>query len=257
MSTPHVLVLRSAGVNCELETARAWELAGAVVRILHVNELRDRPALLQEAQVLKIRGGFSFGDDISGGKILAGQLQAYVGDALRAFASQDRLILGICNGFQVLCKSGLLPGETGGEPLPPVTVATNLSGKFEDRWVHLARTSDQCVFLKRLDRYEMPVAHGEGRVTAKTSDEMAQLVRRGFVALCYRSSNGGPVAYPENPNGSMLDVAGICDETGRVFGLMPHPERFVDRTHHPAWTSRDIETPDGRAIFESAVEYFE
>ena len=256
MSSPRVLVLRAVGVNCEFETVHAWELAGAIAVVVHINALRENPGQLLDHQILTIPGGFSYGDDISAGKILAYQMQVFLGDQLRVFAERDRLIIGICNGFQVLCKTGLLHGGGGAGDLPAATITANVSGKYEDRWVRLRRASENCVFLKRAAAYELPVAHGEGRVMACSAQEMNRLADLGCVAMQYTSGNGASVAYPDNPNGSMMDVAGLCDLSGRVFGLMPHPERFIHETQHPEWTSRDNTQPDGRAIFESAVDQF-
>ena len=256
MSSPQVLVLRAAGVNCEVETVQAWELAGARAQVVHINALRANPGQLLDYQILTIPGGFSYGDDVSAGKILANQMQVFLGDQLRAFAERDHLIIGICNGFQVLCKTGLLHGGGGAGGLPAATITANISCKYEDRWVRLRRASENCVFLRRAAVYELPVAHGEGRVMACSDEEMNRLAELGCVAMQYTSRNGASVAYPDNPNGSMMDVAGLCDPSGRVFGLMPHPERFIHETQHPEWTSRDTAQADGRAIFESAVDHF-
>ncbi len=253
MSSPRVLVLRAAGVNCEVETVHAWELAGARAEVVHINALRENPGQLLDYQILTIPGGFSYGDDVSAGKILANQMQVFLGDQLRVFAERDRLIVGICNGFQVLCKTGLLHG---GDDLPTATIMANVSGKYEDRWVRLRRASENCVFLKREAVYELPVAHGEGRVMACSDGDMNRLAELGCVAMQYTSCNGASAEYPDNPNGSMKDVAGLCDPSGRVFGLMPHPERFVHETQHPEWTSRDNAQADGRLIFESGVAHF-
>ncbi len=254
MANPRVLVLRTAGVNCEQETAYAWTLAGAVPEIMHVNCLRAAPERLHDYQVLTIPGGFSYGDDIAAGRIFANQLQLFLGDVLREYAGRERLILGICNGFQVLCKAGLLPGASD---LPRVTMARNLSGKYEDRWVPLRRTAAACVFLAGQGEFELPVAHGEGRVLAEDPAAMQRLDDAGCVALRYGSGGGGPVGYPQNPNGSMLDVAGLCDRSGRILGLMPHPERACEPTHHPQWTRRaGCPHPAGRDIFKSAVAWF-
>ena len=255
MAKPLVLVLRTAGVNCELETAHAWEQAGAQATIIHLNELTASPGKLGDCQILTIPGGFSYGDDLGAGRIFANQLMLKLEDQLREFAAGGGLILGICNGFQVLCKAGLLPGRVADTRGPRVTVTRNISAKYEDRWVLLKRASQQCAFLSAQERYELPVAHGEGRVLAARVEDMHALAEAGCVALQYQSGNGGAVSYPDNPNGSMLDVAGLCDSSGRILGLMPHPERYVHHTQHPEWTSRDSESADGRAIFESAIGY--
>ena len=156
----------------------------------------------------------------------------------------------------VLCKTSLLHGGGGSGDLPAATITANVSGKYEDRWVRLRRASDNCAFLKRAAVYELPVAHGEGRVMASSGQKMNRLAELGCVAMQYTSHNGASAAYPDNPNGSMMDVAGLCDPSGRIFGLMPHPERFIHETQHPEWTSRDDTQADGRAIFESAVAHF-
>jgi phosphoribosylformylglycinamidine synthase len=157
----------------------------------------------------------------------------------------------------VLCKTGLLRSGESGNGLPAATITANVSGKYEDRWVRLRRTSQKCAFLMRAEAYELTVTNGEGRVMACSEADMNSLAELGCVAMRYTSHNGASVAYPDNPNGSMMDVAGLCDPSGRVFGLMPHPERFVHETQHPEWTSRDVASADGRAIFESAVAHFD
>lgn len=255
MGQPRVLILRAAGVNCEMETAHAWSLAGAVADVRHINELRANPRQLHAYQVLTIPGGFSYGDDISAGKVFANELLIFLGDSLREFAARERLILGICNGFQVLCKAGLLPGGPQDADLPPATITANLSGKYEDRWVRLGRSSEKCIFLSRARVYELPVAHGEGRVVTATEQGMHKIAEQGCVALRYQTRDGAPPSYPDNPNGSMSDVAGLCDPSGRIFGLMPHPERFIHHTQHPEWTSCESGLPDGLAVFESAVAF--
>jgi phosphoribosylformylglycinamidine synthase len=254
MSQPRVVVLRAAGVNCEVETAHAWEVAGAAADVMHVNVLRESPDCLEDYDILTVPGGFSYGDDLSAGRILANQLRTRLGDRLHAFADQDRLILGICNGFQVLCKAGLLPDPA--DETQPATITRNDSGKYEDRWVQLRRIKDHSPFLAELDRYELPVAHGEGRVVAASEAAMAALSERGCVALVYTHSGSSPAGYPANPNGSMLDVAGLCDPSGRILGLMPHPERFIFPTQHPEWTSRTEARADGMSLFSSAVAAF-
>ncbi len=253
IATPTALIIRAAGVNCERETAHAWECVGARATIVHVNELIARPQMLDEIQILTIPGGFSYGDDIAAGRILANQLMQRLGDALRHYCARGGLILGICNGFQVLCKSGLLPSPGNG--LPGVTITANRSRRYEDRWVHVARGVRHCAFLQHDGPYVLPVAHGEGRIAVDTPAAVAKLAEAGCTALRYRRSDGTTPDYPDNPNGSCDDLAGLCDPTGRIFGLMPHPERFIDPTQHPEWTSRPIESPHGRLVFESAITY--
>ena len=255
MATPRVLILRAPGANCDAEAQFAFEQAGAPAERVHVNRLREQPGLLQRYQVLVIPGGFTYGDDVAAGKILANQLRHFLGDALRTFRDADKLILGVCNGFQALLKAGLLvmPDDEG----PLATLAHNAAGKFEDRWIHLRATPGRCPFLKGCDRLHLPVAHGEGRLVCREPWILQGLDEAGQVVLRYVRADGGPPAYPDNPNGSQGDVAGLCDVSGRVFGLMPHPERHVLPTQHPRWTRLGLAAEgDGLQIFRNAVEYF-
>lgn len=262
MAEVKVLVLRAAGTNCDRESVHAFELAGAKVRALHINRILENPRLLDEFQILTLPGGFSYGDDIAAGKILANQLLHHLAGHLRKFVEAEKLIIGICNGFQVLVKAGLLPG-----PLPlesgasgngqMVTLTYNDSDKFEDRWVYLEACSKRCVFLRSPARVYLPVAHGEGKFVAKDPEVLKALNENDQVSFRYTTAEGGEPKYPDNPNGSMEHIAGITDATGRILGLMPHPERHVHRTHHPQWTRLKAERePDGLAIFTNAVGYF-
>ena len=258
MATPLALILRAPGTNCDEETAFAFEQAGGNTQRVHINQLRVQPSLVSDAQILCLPGGFSYGDDIAAGRILAGQIRWHLSDVLREFKDAGKLILGICNGFQVLIQTGVLLIENAGAA-SAATLTDNDSGKFEDRWVHLKTDSDQCVFLKGLQRMYLPVAHAEGRFVTRREDVLNLLEERQQLALRYASSgrNGAALAFPENPNGSQKNVAGVCDETGRVLGMMPHPERFIQRTQHPRWTRETLpEQGDGLALFKNAVGYF-
>jgi phosphoribosylformylglycinamidine synthase len=255
MATPRVLILRAPGANCDAETQFAFELAGAEPERIHVNRLRERPALLHDFQILVVPGGFTYGDDVGSGKILANQLAHFLGDALRQFRSHDKLILGICNGFQVLLKAGLLlpPDEDG----PLATLTNNTSGKFEGRWIYLQANPERCPFLKGYERLHLPVAHGEGNFLVREAWILKGLEQTGQVVLRYVDADGKPGGYPVNPNGAQGDVAGICDSTGRVLGLMPHPERHILPTQHPRWTREALKDEgDGLRLFKNAVEYF-
>jgi phosphoribosylformylglycinamidine synthase len=255
MAAPNVLILRAPGANCDRETQFAFEQAGAVAERLHINRLREHPALLQRYQILVVPGGFTYGDDVAAGKILANQLAHYLGDALRRFRDAGKLILGICNGFQALCKAGLLvaPDEEG----PQITLAHNAGGKFEDRWIYLQATPGRCPFLKGYDRLHLPIAHGEGNFLCRQAWILKGLEQAGQVVLRYVDAEGRPGPYPINPNGSQGDVAGICDISGRVLGLMPHPERHVLPTQHPRWTRQGLAAEgDGLRLFRNAVQYF-
>jgi phosphoribosylformylglycinamidine synthase I len=269
MGSPRVLIVRAPGTNCDEETAHAFLLAGGAPERQHVNRVLEQPQRLADFQILCIPGGFCYGDDIAAGRILGNQIRHRLSDALQSFRDAGKLILGICNGFQVLLKTDLLlPIDQAG---PLATLAANDSGHFEDRWVRLGTSSNKCVFLSEIDELELPVAHGEGKFVPRDAAALAALRENGQLVLRYmpvaKSESAGrqmpapsshaAVPYPANPNGAIDDVAGLCDATGRVFGLMPHPERFVDPTQHPTWTrgpARDV--GEGLAVFRNAVRYF-
>lgn len=237
----------AAGVNCDVETAHAFELAGAVAERVHVNDIIERPDILAGYQILALPGGFSFGDDIASGQVLAKKLKHRLAGPIDRFVDDGKLILGICNGFQVLVKLGLLPGS----------LTFNASAKFEDRWTHLKTDpGSKCVFTAGIeDVVYLPVRHGEGRFVI--GDEgLAKLKSAGQVVVRYVDADGASGSYPANPNGSLDDIAGVCDPTGRIFGLMPHPEVFVRPTQHPRWTRGEGGTPDGIEIFRNAVAFF-
>lgn len=246
-----VIVIRTAGTNCDRELVHAFELAGARVDRVHVNRLVQKEVHFRDYQVAAIPGGFTYGDDIGGGKILANELQAHLGEELRALVSSGGLLFGVCNGFQVLVKMGILPG---GEPR--VTLATNDSNRFEDRWVHIKAETDRTPFIRKGEVITLPVAHAEGKFIVSGAEEMALLEEQDRIAFRYCDEEGEPGPYPVNPNGSLGDVAGICDETGRVLGLMPHPERHIYPHHHPRWTRLQQEEGEGLRIFRNAIQSF-
>jgi phosphoribosylformylglycinamidine synthase len=270
MAKPRVLVLRAPGTNCDVETAHAFALAGGLPEQLHVNRVLEEPARLGEFQVLCIPGGFSYGDDIAAGRILGNQIQHHLADALKSFHEKGKLILGICNGFQVLLKTNLLAAAD--DRGPTATLTLNDSGHFEARWVRVSADPGKCVFLSGVSEIELPVAHAEGKFVVRNEDVFRGMEASGQIALRYtsiadsrdRSEIRNPkseiepqVPYPANPNGAMGDVAGICDATGRVFGLMPHPERIVDPAQHPRWTREPRrEAGEGLRVFQNAVRYF-
>jgi len=257
MATPKALVLRAAGTNCDRETLYALEQAGFETRPLHVFRLMEDAAPLRNAQFLVIPGGFSYGDDVAAGKILANQMLHRLSDALNEFLAAGKLVLGICNGFQVMIKSGLLPwGQV--DPAGAhrdATLGWNDCGRFEDRWVHLRADSDQCVFLPKGEVLALPIAHGEGKFVPRDASVLDRLRDGDQVALRYVDAAGKAGGYPINPNGSADDIAGICDPSGRAMGLMPHPERFVDIVQHPQWTRGGVQRADGRLFFQRACEY--
>ncbi|MCE5267970.1 MAG: phosphoribosylformylglycinamidine synthase subunit PurQ [Planctomycetaceae bacterium] len=248
MSTPNVLILRAPGTNCDAETAYAFEQAGATTEVLHINRLLEKPALFQNFQILCIPGGFSYGDDLGAGRILGNQIQHHLSAELARFKADGKLMLGICNGFQVLMKSPVLlePDAVKG---PAATLTTNDSGRYHDTWVRTEVAGSKCVFLAGIERMYLPVAHAEGKFVPRDRDTLEALDAAGQLVLRY--------AAGDNPNGSTADVAGVCDVTGRVLGLMPHPERHIDRTQHPRWTRGEAgATGDGLRLFENAVRYF-
>ena len=272
--TPHVLILRAPGTNCDLETAFAFEKAGAVAERLHVNRLLENPTIFKEFQILCFPGGFSYGDDIASGRILANQLHHHLSDELMAFRDAGKLVLGICNGFQILMKTGLLFPHTDDET-PPATLGWNDCGRFQDHWVNLAVSpKTNSVFLRGITSMYIPMAHAEGRFVTKDTATLEKLEAEVRLALKYAPlpatawsgaergtyDEHGILSYPMSPNRAMANVAGISDETGRVLGLMPHPERHIDAVQHPHWTRilRE-ELPaegDGMKMFRNAVEFF-
>lgn len=269
--TVRALILRAPGTNCDRETTFAFEQVGARTDRVHVNRLLDRPALLNDYQVLCLPGGFCYGDDLGAGTILASRLRHHLGDALHAFHDAGKLILGICNGFQALIKAGLLPGGT---EVGTITLSWNESAGFEDRWVHLRAAPGDCVFLRGIERLYLPVAHAEGKFVCSGADVLERLERDGRIVLRYApapnatgtaaseqapaDSTAPRVPYPANPNGSWGDTAGICDPTGRILGLMPHPERHVRLCQHPTATrGNHTAEPNGLALFRNAVDYFQ
>ena len=254
MATVRVLVLRAPGVNCDEETAFAWRSVGAVVERMHVKRLISEPHLLDGFQILTIPGGFSYGDDIASGKILANQLAHHLRDATASILERGGLVLGICNGFQVLVRLGLLPGPDCGVA---ATLTLNDSGRYEDRWVGLAAAASPCVFLEPGEQLCLPVAHAEGKfMVGGGGAGLAVLEERQRVALRYVAAGGREPQYPENPNGSIGNVAALTDETGRVLGLMPHPERNMLPTHSPEWTSDSSIGGQGARLFSRAMRHF-
>lgn len=249
-------VLFAAGTNCDEESAYALELVGATAETVHVNRFRSGEKTLDGFHLLLIPGGFSYGDYIASGRILANELKHFLRDQIERFIAQGKLVLGICNGFQVLVKCGLLPAFERPFEAQTVTLDTNDSGRYEDRWVYLQVEDSPCIFTRNLESpMYLPVAHAEGKFIAKSAEVLRHLSERRQICLRYTTLNGEPPTFPDNPNGSEEDVAGICDPSGRIFGLMPHPERFIRREHHPCWHRERVDQPHGIAIFRNAVEY--
>ena len=247
---PKTLILRTAGTNCDLETSHAFELAGATTESLHVNRLLENPKLMSGYQLLAVPGGFSYGDDIAAGKIFANQIIHHLRDAFAEFVGAGKPIIGICNGFQVLVKTDLLPGPLAGKTGQTATLTHNDSGRFIDRWITLEPRSARCIWTQNLSQLQLPIAHGEGKFVCADEPVRKALWDHDQVALVY---------VGDNPNGSTDAIAGVCDSTGLIFGLMPHPERYVSPLQHPAWTSQTSlpEEGAGLQIFRNAVKHVE
>lgn len=257
MGKPKVIVLRTAGTNCDQETAFAFEKVGAKAELVHINQLAKGERELNAYQILAIPGGFTYGDDIASGKILANELKYKLEDDIKRFIKEGKPIIGICNGFQILVKAGFLPNLSGRFEIE-TTLTLNNSAKFEDRWVYLKKENSKCIWTKDLPKeiIYLPVAHGEGKFIAKDETILKLLDSEGLVVFRYVDENGKFQDYPVNPNGSVDNIAGISDQTGRIFGLMPHPERHIDYTQHPRWTRQNLKKEgDGLAIFRNGVQY--
>ena len=254
---PKVLILRTAGTNRDRETRFAFDFAGADAYIYHINFMK-RAGNFSGYQIICIPGGFSYGDDLGAGKIFSRQLMLWFKDAITGFLSSGGLILGVCNGFQVLVKAGILPDVDFKQK---VTLTNNDSLRFEDRWAYLkSAVYNQIVpagriWLRGLPEFiQLPVAHMEGKFYA-ADDVLKRIEERSQVVLRYVNREGNSAGYPDNPNGSCNDIAGITSGDGRILGLMPHPERFIFKHHHPCWHKEEVH-PWGLDIIRNAVDYF-
>jgi phosphoribosylformylglycinamidine synthase len=258
MKTVKAIVLRAAGINCDMETEDALELAGAEAERVHINRIIEDKSAVDECQILVFPGGFSYGDDVAAGKILANQVVHHLYEPVQKFIEAGKLVLGICNGFQVLVKAGILPGNEQTSRQDTVTITYNDSNKYEDRWVYLAPQTDKCIFIEPGRQIYLPIAHAEGKIVTRDEAALERLKSEGSVAFKYVDEKGEEGPYPVNPNGSVDSIAGLTDTTGRVLGLMPHPERYVRPTQHPHWTRLKGKTDgDGMTIFNNAVNYIQ
>ncbi len=255
MSTTKAMVLRTAGTNCDCETAYALETAGAAAERVHINRLAEKPAMLEDFAILAVPGGFSYGDDVAAGRILAAEMIARLGDAVRKFVEKNGLVIGICNGFQVLVKTGLLPGA--GLGAGAATLTDNNCRRYYDGWVYLRCLPSRSLFtLGRNEIIRLPVAHAEGKFVTRDKETLDAVASGGHVAMQYCDPDGRAAEeFPANPNGSQLSIAAISDESGQVLGMMPHPERFIFGRLSPDWTRGEQlpETGDGLDIFKNAV----
>jgi len=257
------LVITGFGLNCEAETAYAFELAGAKAEQVHLNDLLHGLRTLDEFHILAFIGGFSFGDHIAAGRIFANRLKYRLNEPLQRFISDGKLIIGICNGFQTMVKLGILPGLDGDYRRQTVTLTHNDRGVFHDAWVHLAiNGGSPCVFTRGVERAYLPVRHGEGKFVALNEDTRRQLESRNLITARYIDPDTGQPTevYPHNPNGSQGAVAGLCDPTGRIFGMMPHPEAYLFSYNHPQWCRQRIggglpDHGEGLALFRNGVAF--
>lgn len=261
---PKALVIRAAGTNCDTEMVRAFRLAGAACDLVHLDRLIADPGALNSYDLIGFPGGFSYGDDVASGRVFAVRVREKLYAPLQSAVDRGVCVIGACNGFQVLVQIGLLPGSSGGSTAPPeqaVALTDNIHNRFIDQWVRVEPVStSKCIWTSGWHRFPagddagatadtmmLPIAHGEGRFVAASDRVMHELESNGQIALL----------YTDNVNGSANAVAGICDPTGRVFGLMPHPERYLEWNRHPFFTSlpRDIAVGDtpGLRMFKNAV----
>ncbi len=250
---PQVLILRTAGINCDRETEFAFQLCGAKTFLHHLNYLKEKKDFCRY-QIIALPGGFSYGDDLGAGKIFSLELLLWFKEELKRFIEKGNLIIGICNGFQVLVKTGILPDLDFQQK---VSLTFNDSFRFEDRWVYLRieETKATPIWFKDLPSIiTLPVAHAEGKFYAPKAT-LKNLEKNKQVVLRYVDSSGKIAGYPYNPNGSLNNIAGISDKSGRVLGLMPHPERFIFKHHWPYWKQKPVSV-FGLEIFKNALNYF-
>jgi len=254
MIKPKVCILRTDGTNCDEELYYAFDKFGGTPEMIHVNQLRSKQRKLNNFQILALPGGFAYGDDVASGKILAVELISFLKDQLQDFINRKGLILGVCNGFQVLVRTGLLPYGNLGKM--DVTLAQNTSGHFECRWVRLKTEDSRCLFINaRNDFIKFAVNHGEGKFYAEPKT-IQEIEDESLVVFRYTDESGQPTQnFPQNPNGSINAIAGVCDPTGRILGLMPHPEKFVDITQYPNWRREKLKEPHGAFIFKQMIEF--
>ncbi len=250
---PQVLVLRAAGTNCDQETVHALQTCGGETTLMHINQLLTGRVRLHPFQILVIPGGFSYGDDISAGKVFANEMRLRLRDQLQRFVEAKKLVIGICNGFQVLVKAGLLPGFEPVDDDQSVTLALNESARFQCEWVGIKSEKSAASWLDSMpSQFELPIAHGEGRFLTLNSQVLDRLKRNKQIVF----------RYVNNPNGSQEKIAAICNKNGNVIGMMPHPERFFVRYQHPNWPAlsersgaEGLENGDGYWFWEKALTY--
>lgn len=265
--TPKVLILTGYGINCEEETKNSFEKSGAIAEIVHINDLIKENKKLEDYQILAFPGGFSYGDDTGSGNAISNKIKNNIEDDFLSFAQKDKLIIGICNGFQMLTNLGIVPATKNQYGKREAALMHNTNTRFECRWVELKHTSSKCIWTKGIEKIHLPIAHGEGNFyTDKEILEHMEI--NDQIVLKYIKPDGSPAnqEFPYNPNGALEDIAGICDKSGRILGLMPHPERFNAFTNEEGWElkkeqlireNKPLPTEGaGLIIFKNAVEYF-
>ncbi len=265
MAAPKVLVITGNGFNCEKETAYAFEMNGGKPEIYNMNFVVERDISLSDYQIMAFIGGFSYGDHLGGGRVAANKFLYNLKDDLQTFINRDTLIIGICNGFQVLMQLGVLPACDDKYFEKTLTLSPNNSRRYEDRWVRLGvNTNSKCVFTKNIESFSVPVRHGEGKIYTPDVTLFENILENNQVVVQFlHPESGNPTEeYPFNPNGSYKGIAGICDPSGRIFGLMPHPEAYLSQFNNPVWTRLKSEGKmptegEGVQIFRNAVEYFQ
>jgi phosphoribosylformylglycinamidine synthase subunit PurQ / glutaminase len=254
---PSALILQATGTNRDPDVAEAFQLAGAETDIVHINQLKQAEKKWQDYQILVVAGGFSYADALGAGKLLSIDLKTYFLDEVRSFIASRKPVIGICNGFQTLVKSGLIFENGSEKKMANGTLTFNEQGHFECRWVNLIPVSEKCIWIKKGDSIiECPIAHGEGNFMLESQTDLKKIIDNDMVALRYGDSQNhfADGKYPENPNGSVYDIAGICNAAGNVLGLMPHPENNIHPYQHPQRT-RGTGTPSGLEIFKNGVKY--
>jgi phosphoribosylformylglycinamidine synthase len=261
LTNARACIIRVGGTNCDFETKVALEDLGLEADVVHMNQLLKGRVRLEDYQLLVIPGGFSYGDYVRAGAIWGKKLTSKLRKDLERFVDEGKAVVGICNGFQVLVESGVLPGLNGLSEYPEVALATNSSAKYECRWVYLKHQASRCKLLSKVEKgavLRIPVGHGEGRFVA-SKEVLDEILDSGLVVFTYCKPDGSPAneGYPYNPNGSMLDIAAICNPQGNVMGMMPHPERAYFGWQLPDWTRFDDPPAygDGRIILESIADY--
>lgn len=251
-----ILILTGYGINAEKELAWAFDLAGGETKIIHLEDLISNVAILKDYRILAFPGGFSFGDHIASGKIFGNKIKYTIFSELTKFIDGDKLVIGICNGFQVITKFGLVP-NTEGKFEQTASLIGNDSGHFENRWIWVKNLNKNSIWLKDIDNLYLPVRHGEGKFIVKNDAILDEIKKNGQIALQFYNPDSNKAEYPYNPNGSIMDIAGITNKKGNVFGLMPHPEAYIFPQNNPNWSEDSVTKGTmGLKIFQNGVDYF-